>query len=67
MLIMQRAVPVNSGAGTSLSIILTPHFSNCADFRQLRIVKARTKYYEILPAHTETLHDATHKIVNGYM
>ena len=50
----------------SLSADLTSHFSNFADFRQLQILNARTKYYEILPAHTKTPHDTTHKITNRY-
>ena len=50
----------------SLSVNLTSHFSNFADFRQLQIPNARTKYYEIVFAHTQTPHDKTHKIANQY-
>ena len=50
----------------SLSLNLTSHFSNFADFRQLQISNAWTKYYEILPAHTKTPHDTTHKIASLY-
>ena len=50
----------------SLSVNLTSHFPNFADFRQLRIAKARTKYYEILPAHTKTPRDITHEIASLY-
>ena len=50
----------------SLSVNLTLHFSNFADFRQLQIPNARTKYYEILPAHTKTPHNTSHKIANRY-
>ena len=50
----------------SLSVDLTSHFSNFVAFRQLQILNARTKYYEILPAHTKTPHNTTHKITNRY-
>ena len=50
----------------SLSVNQTSHFSNFADFRQLQIPNARTKYYEILPTHTETPHNTNHKIANRY-
>ena len=46
--------------------LITSHFSNFADYRQLQIPNARTKYYEILPAHTKTTHDTTNKIVSLY-
>ena len=44
----------------------TSHFSNFADFRQLQISNARAKYYEILPAHTKTSHNTTHKVASLY-
>ena len=50
----------------SLSVNLTSRFSNFADFTQLQITNARTKYYEILPAHTKTPSYGTHKISNRY-
>ena len=50
----------------SLSVNLTSHFSNFADFRQLQIPNAQKKYCEILPAHTKTLRYTTHKITNRY-
>ena len=50
----------------SLSVDLTSHFANFADFRQLQILNARTKYYEILPAHTTTPHNTINKITNRY-
>ena len=50
----------------SLSVNETSLFSNFADFRQLQISNAQTKYYEHLPAYTETHHNATRKITNWY-
>ena len=50
----------------SVSMNLTSHFSNFAEFRQLQIPNAQTKYYEILPARTKTHHNTTHKIANWY-
>ena len=49
-----------------LSVNQTSHFSNFAHFRQLQIPNARTKYYEILPTHTETPHNTNHKIAYRY-
>ena len=43
----------------SLSVNLTSHFSNLADFRHL-------KTNEILPAHTKTPYNTTHKIASQY-
>ena len=45
---------------------LASHFSNFTDFRHLQIPNAWTKYYEILPAHTKTPHNTTHKIARLY-
>ena len=50
----------------SLSVNQTSHFSNFADFRQLQIPNAQTKYYEHLPAYTKTPQNATRKIANWY-
>ena len=50
----------------SLYVNLTSHFSNFAEFRELQKPNTRTKYYEILPAHTKTSHDTSHKIANRY-
>ena len=50
----------------SLPVNLTSHFSNFADFRQLQIPNARTKYYAILPVPTKTPHNTTHKITSLY-
>ena len=50
----------------SLSMNLTSHFSNFADFRRLQISNASTKYYEILPDYTKTPHDTNHKIASLY-
>ena len=50
----------------SLSVNLTSHISNFADFRQLQIPNVRTKYYEIFPAHTKKTHNKTHRIANRY-
>ena len=41
-------------------------FSTFADFRQLQIPNAQTKYYEIVPAHTKTPQNTTLKIANLY-
>ena len=43
----------------SLSVNSTSHLSNFADFRQLQIPNARTKYHEILLLHTKTPHHTT--------
>ena len=45
------------GSPVSLSLNLSSHFSNFADFRQLQIPNAHTKYYEILAAHSKTPHN----------
>ena len=50
----------------SSSMNLTSHFSNFADFRQLQISNAWTKYYEISSDHTKTHHDTNHKIASLY-
>ena len=50
----------------SLSVKLPSHFSNFVDFRQLQIPNAQTKYYEILPAHTKTPRNTSHRIANRY-
>ena len=50
----------------SLSVNLTSHFSNFADFRQLPIPNAQTKCHEILLVHTKTHHYTAHKIANWY-
>ena len=50
----------------SLYVDLTSHFSNFADFRQLQIPHALTKYYKILPAHNKTPYKTIHKIANRY-
>ena len=51
----------------SLSANLTSPFSNFADFRQLQITNAQTKYYDILAAHNKTPHNTTRKIPNRYI
>ena len=43
-------------------VILAPDFSNYADFRQLQISSAQTKYKEILTINTETPDNTTRKI-----
>ena len=50
----------------SLSVNLTAHIWNFADFRQLQIPKAQTKWYEILFAHTRTPPNKTCKNANRY-
>ena len=40
--------------------------SNFVGLRQLQIPKTLTKYYRIIPVHTETPHNATSKITNRY-
>ena len=54
--------PSITGFYLSLSIILKPHFSNFAEFRELYMPNALTKYHQIGSAHTETASDATFKI-----
>ena len=46
----------------SLSVILTPHLLNVAEFRQLQKPNAQTKYFEILSAHPETPCNTTQKL-----
>ena len=46
----------------SLPVILTSHFSNITYFRQQQQQNKPMKYYEILPTHTETPRNTTHKI-----
>ena len=48
----------------SLSLNLTSHFSNFAEFILLQIPNAHAKYYEILPARSKILHNTTCKIAN---
>ena len=50
----------------SLYVNVTSHFSNSADLIQLQKQNTRTKYHEILPAHTKTRHCITHKIPDRY-
>ena len=59
-----RAIRLYLGFCLSLSVILTPHFSNFAEFRQLLLPNVQTKYYEILSAHIKTHHNTTDKIAN---
>ena len=48
-------------------VILTPHFPNFADFRQLQISYAQTKYYEILTATMPIPRNTTRKIASWYI
>ena len=46
------------------ALILTLELGNFADFTQLQIPNAQTKYYEILTTITETPHNTIRKITN---
>ena len=50
----------------SVSVNQKSLFSNFADFRQLYIPNAQTKYNEILPVHTKTPHNTNRKIAYRY-
>ena len=41
----------------SLSLNLTSNFANFADFRQLQIPNAQTRYHEILPPDSKSQHN----------
>ena len=49
------------------AVILTSFFFNFADFGQLHISNAQSKYYEILTTNTKILRNTTRKSANWYM
>ena len=58
---------LHSGYSMVSAAISTPDFSNIADFRQLQIPNAHTKYYEISTVNTETPQNTARKIANWYI
>ena len=59
---MDKVFFITSWPVVWLSVILTPHLSNVAEFRQLQKPNAQTKYFEILSTHPETHCNTTQKL-----